>query len=95
MFMPEYSKGTENRLKICRLNCLRVRLPSPVPNTRLAKNIKNYKKIGGSLLKFVVYKKYHKAQYVVTKHLASRVLFFAKYTPPIMERKYISRRSLL
>ena len=33
-FTPEYSKGTENRLKICRLSkCLRVRIPSPVPTS--------------------------------------------------------------
>ena len=31
-FMPEYPNGTGSRLKICRLNCLRVRLPSPAPN---------------------------------------------------------------
>lgn len=31
LYLPEYSNGTENRLKICRLNCLRVRIPSPVP----------------------------------------------------------------
>ena len=31
LYLPEYPNGTGNRLKICRLNCLRVRVPSPVP----------------------------------------------------------------
>ena len=29
--MQEYPNGTGTRLKICRLNCLRVQIPSPVP----------------------------------------------------------------
>ena len=31
MNMAVYSKGTENKLKICRLNCLGVRIASPLP----------------------------------------------------------------
>ena len=31
LFTSEYPNGTGSRLKICRLNCLRVQIPSPTP----------------------------------------------------------------
>ena len=32
IYMGGYSKGTENKLKICRLHCLRVRIPFRLPS---------------------------------------------------------------
>ena len=40
LLMPRYPNGTGNRLKICRLNCLRVRIPSSAPYGRVAQSVR-------------------------------------------------------